>query len=474
MTAEVAIMNKEAIALAADSAVTLSGLTDSQSKVLTSANKIFAVSKYEPVAAMIYGNAHLMGVPWEGVVKLFREELGRKGLATVEDYAKSFINFLHQHKRLFPDAQRNSGFARHLASYYRSVKDRIESEASHRFPSTKSSVPSEVDRRAVAQELIASDLASWKAAEFLPLAANVDVKSVRSQFGPLISKLIDGVFVGIPLPNSSKRALREIGCLAMLKCPKDFSWSSESGLVISGYGREEFFPALHSFSVFGVYGDHLNYKCGHSAGIGFEHSACIIPFAQGDAVYTFMEGVDPAYQYQIQVETAKLIRGFPEAVINSANGLNDQQKSDLLLAFKSATEPLLKDYFKGLDKYRTEKFSSEIVDLVSFLPKSELAVLAESMVNLTSLRRKVSRGLETVGGPIDVAVISKGDGLVWIKRKNYFDPDLNHRYFANYHREQVSNYEKIEAGHGALVPKSVGISNGTKTSDRKKLGNRSR
>jgi len=31
---------------------------------------------------------------------------------------------------------------------------------------------------------------------------------------------------------------------------------------------------------------------------------------------------------------------------------------------------------------------------------------------------------ETVGGPIDVAVLSKGDGFVWIKRKSYFDPRL--------------------------------------------------
>jgi hypothetical protein len=39
---------------------------------------------------------------------------------------------------------------------------------------------------------------------------------------------------------------------------------------------------------------------------------------------------------------------------------------------------------------------------------------------------------ETVGGPIDVAVISKGDGFVWIKRKHYFVPELNHHFFANY------------------------------------------
>lgn len=54
--------------------------------------------------------------------------------------------------------------------------------------------------------------------------------------------------------------------------------------------------------------------------------------------------------------------------------------------------------------------------------------MAEALVNLTSLKRRVSMEEETVGGPIDVAVISKGDGLIWIKRKHYFDGTMNRDY----------------------------------------------
>jgi len=69
------------------------------------------------------------------------------------------------------------------------------------------------------------------------------------------------------------------------------------------------------------------------------------------------------------------------------------------------------------------------------LPKDELALMAESLVNLTCLRRKFTTDRETVGGPIDVAVISKGDGFVWIKRKHYFKQELNPQFFANYYKE---------------------------------------
>jgi hypothetical protein len=50
------------------------------------------------------------------------------------------------------------------------------------------------------------------------------------------------------------------------------------------------------------------------------------------------------------------------------------------------------------------------------------------------LIRRMSPGEETVGGPVDVAFISKGDGFVWIKRKHYFKPDLNHCFFENYYK----------------------------------------
>ena len=60
---------------------------------------------------------------------------------------------------------------------------------------------------------------------------------------------------------------------------------------------------------------------------------------------------------------------------------------------------------------------------------------------LTSFRRHVTPDAETVGGPIDVAVISRGDGFIWIKRKHYFQPELNQHFFANYFRG-VSNGER--------------------------------
>ena len=43
--------------------------------------------------------------------------------------------------------------------------------------------------------------------------------------------------------------------------------------------------------------------------------------------------------------------------------------------------------------------------MASILQKKELAVMAETLVNITSFKRKFIFDYETVGSPIDVAII---------------------------------------------------------------------
>lgn len=73
-----------------------------------------------------------------------------------------------------------------------------------------------------------------------------------------------------------------------------------------------------------------------------------------------------------------------------------------------------------------------IIENVALLPKDELGTMAEALANLTNFTRRIGLEEETVGGPIDVAVIPKADGFVRIKRKHFFEPELNPRIIAQY------------------------------------------
>lgn len=84
---------------------------------------------------------------------------------------------------------------------------------------------------------------------------------------------------------------------------------------------------------------------------------------------------------------------------------------------------------KAFLEYYTKNSLTPIQNSINALPKEELGNMCESLIHLTSLKRKVDEGLETVGGDVDVAIISKGDGFIWAKRKHYFDSNLNTQFF---------------------------------------------
>ena len=105
MTAIVGVLNKHAVAIAADSAVTM-GNTH---KVVNSANKIFTLSKYHPVAVMTYNNAAFMGVPWDIIIKEYRKELGDTNFPILSDYIDNFVQFLH-HRNFFCDEETQRSF----------------------------------------------------------------------------------------------------------------------------------------------------------------------------------------------------------------------------------------------------------------------------------------------------------------------------------------------------------------------------
>lgn len=61
-----------------------------------------------------------------------------------------------------------------------------------------------------------------------------------------------------------------------------------------------------------------------------------------------------------------------------------------------------------------------MINSVAILPVEELSLLAESMIHITSIRRKVALddNVGTVGGPIDIAIITKADGFQWLRQKS--------------------------------------------------------
>jgi hypothetical protein len=440
MTAEIAVMNRDAIALAADSAVTFQD--EKGQKIFTSASKIFTLSKYQPVGVMIYGSASFMGIPWETIIKIYRNGLGQKTFKTVGEYAEHFRTFLAKEEQLFSGNQQDLYVKRSIYSYFWFIEEEITKKVEEVIEE-KGEID-EIATEEITSQIVKKHFENWKEPKLLPSVPEGFTNDLRQKYRSLIRTAKKEVFEKLPLTQRSSRQLTEIAVNLFVKFPTGLTDSDTSGVVIAGFGTEDVFPVLESFSVECKIDNYLKHKKNEEecVKLTFPTNAAIRPFAQSEMVEAFMTGVDPDYQNVIDGYMGQICSSYPQVLVDNIDYLEEQEKEDLKNRLVGIGRNMFGEYTEALSAHRQEHYISPVMRVVKVLPKDELAAMAESLINLTSFKRRVSMEEETVGGPIDVAVISKGDGFIWIKRKHYFERELNQQFFANYYEENNTNVIK--------------------------------
>lgn len=405
-------MNKHAVAIAADSAVTM-GNTH---KVVNSANKIFTLSKYHPVAVMTYNNAVFMGVPWDIIIKEYRKELGEKSFSCLKDYVDDFISFLHSRHFFCDEQTQRTSMLLLLDSFFSLCRNEILRDKG-------------IDIKDLTEDIIADKLQkcldSNKAGKLCPEFVGYDYSNFV-----LYAKLDIDAYAKKVNFNDSKLLCKSF--YHYLSACLDISLNT--GLVFVGYGEDEIYPSLFPINVsFGMDGHLRYYMDENNVAKISEHgtSAVIIPFAQVDVTQTIVRGINPSFQDIIYNVIDKSIHSFSNAITD----ILDAHASTAIVspAIKSLDkDSIISDITYQINKEMRESYTDPLLNTVVSLDKEDMANMAESFISLTSLVRRMQPGEETVGGPVDVAVISKGDGFVWINRKHYFKPELNASFYNNY------------------------------------------
>ena len=434
MTAEIALLNKSAVALAADSAMTLVGTGK-----IYPANKLFALSKYHPVGIMIYNGTEFMGVPWETLIKRYRQSIGREAQPTIREYLVNFLGDI-KNSEVCTEQQQKMNLLRISLDNFTTIREIALDDLGSTIRSRKRF--STRDESRAIRKATEARLDKFTETDDLSSMKDVDAVQIALSYRDEIDDQIDHVFDGFNIPASIRRLLHRVFRLAIKSA--EFSRGS-SGIVVAGFGEKEMFPTLFEVVTDGmVAGKHKNEVRRH-VDIGRNGaSAAIVPFAQSEMVQRFMEGVDPEFLHYLRHSMGELLFEFGKGILD-VHGLASASR---LKGLRTAATTQMDDYLgQRADPFRKKRFVDPVMDVVEHLPKEELAGMAEALVNLTSLKRRVSLEQETVGGPIDSAVVSKGDGFVWIKRKHYFDVALNASYFrrqSNEPRKGESNGPQAE------------------------------
>jgi hypothetical protein len=423
MTAVVGILNKSAIALAADSAVTVTFGNDR--KILNRANKIFTLSKYEPVGVMIYNSASLMATPWEIILKVFRDELGTKAFPHLSDYLDAFL----KEKKFYSTPEVQQEFATMLFSnFFNILNNQV-------FPNPKINLSQLEQQEAIKriEQCIGVFIEKIKSnpMELTPDFIDFTYEEFNTSFCAAsfdtAYKLVYSIY-GIELSVEYKDLLK---MLAFENFKSTEFFSSYTGLVFAGYGQQEIFPRLLSLHVSNAVGERLRYYIDDSEGqtISEMNFSAICPFAQQDVIETILLGIDPNLNDLYLENLHKFLSDYNESIAQVIK-TNNPELSKLILNLD--IHEIVGKFAAQNQEIQTKRHLQPLLNAVASLSKEDLAEMAESLIYLTYLKRRMTNAEESVGGPVDVALISKGDGFIWIKRKHYFKPELNQPFFANY------------------------------------------
>ena len=421
MTAIVGVLNRHGIAFAADSAATHT--SKSRQKITNNANKIFALSKYHPVGVVLYNNLDFMGTPWDSIIKVFRDNLRDVKYDTLAEYIESFWTYVRGNN--IPSVGNQEWFVDLIVeSYHNEVHEIVLKELGGTITDGNKYFDvfyKHLDRIRVTfhNQEKSEEFSDYTMEEFRSHSQSID-KALTLVTTNMNSYPID---FKTKIVESLYEFLRA----------KGDTYLNHTGLVFFGYGDKELYPSYQEYIISCALDG--RYKCyrRNTSMITNYNNAIIAPFAQSDVTNTVIRAVEDNLRTKFYDNYKTSLSGFRDEIVGQmAMAGAPQQLLDILNSLD--VEKYALDYKEGMDDYIRNQYINSLIETVAYLGKEDLADMAESLVRMTCIKRRITSTQETVGGPVDVAVVTKGDGFIWMKRKHYFDPQLNPQFFERYNK----------------------------------------
>lgn len=392
MTAEIGIINRRGIALAADSAMTISATN--KVTVINDATKLFSLKNKNYVGMMIYQNEEFMNVPWEVIIDSFSDYMGDNVEPHLNNYVSLFLDYLND-----------------LDIYTEQTEEQLILNNAWTALNYLPDNPQSIDEIEDALNKLQQTFHANK-------LIDMSVEELSQKYEKLINKVFETKY------NHQANDLESLFVKTVMELITSTVMSNNyTGLIIAGYGSKDLFPSLYQLSIDGRINGQIKYKietvditepkrCNTTGGI--------MPFAQSDVVKELISGIDPGLKNTITQQASNIINKLDQYIDSFYPSDNRMQD------FKNSINSIVQQRYSYFTNYIKNNYSDPIVDFVESLSLNEMGKMAQTLVNLTSFRRKYAGDIRTVGGLTKVLLISKANGPVWfnegrVNENDYFE-----------------------------------------------------
>ena len=474
MTSQIAMLNHLGVALASDSAVTMG----TSGRTFSSVNKIFSLAGRQPIAIMVSGRARYIpgDVSWERVVGMFREHIGSKEFPKLNDYVEEFQSYVTQNPELNSKSSNDVAIQESLVDHFTdevirqaSVREQVLTHQSYGvrkmlydLPDVGNHLSREIQDRIENVFDQVQEKSEW---EFVK--NYWDSKEDYENHCYRIQKR-HNKNVKLAAENFCKRhecskafipKMKSIFLFHLISYGDRFNWQAHSRLAFGGFGENQISPEITICKV-GVnildssFGEYEYHQIRHresfeddgdlrklkdSEGNYFfpprwSASSLMMPFAMTSELDTTLNGINQKNERElgwwlpddIEESVSKLLiermeqtEGIGKATMEKISNLLETSKDD----FREKIREEVKQGLLYTKRSRRAIFRSAC----SSLPLEELAGFAETLVSLEANITHYSKDVRSVGGPIDLATITKEDGFLWVNSKHHVDSSKNPR-----------------------------------------------
>jgi hypothetical protein len=397
MTSQLILLNGFGVALASDSAMTLGN-----KRTYETAEKVIPLPGPHRLAVLHSGAVNIHGMPYSVLINEWAATLGATPLRAVALYRQNFLSWLNDNHDWVGPTRVTDDFIYQLNDIYRAIWNRINEAIE------------EDDSEATKAEKC---LAIWNqyTSHYLGLPSLSHsggdwISQAYTKVEKEISDVRNYWFDDIPINLEINQQIDEFTRLFLERGHFD----NRAQLAFVGFGDKQLLPGYANVEISGILNDSLLYEftADQSAqSIGNRNYFGICPIGQTSSIDLVLKGLN--YQLVNIATTAVMETLFPpdDDQMDTTPESTDEEKEELSSKFYSAID-------KSFNSWSEKNYVQALRGAISALPVASLAAVARSLIEVQSLSQTITGEMGTVGGPIDVATISRDNGFQWVRHKS--------------------------------------------------------
>jgi len=409
MTSEIAVMNQRAVALAADSAVTL--IDGGNIVIRNDQQKLFNLVEGQPVGLMFFGVADIMGHPWDHLIEHYKKKIRPSAPAHLNGYARSFLAMFDGLDEFFPCDKQGEEYTRLVASVFRFIfhfaQYLRDSGEGGEGSSDEQVLAMAIDRvwhdyQFKSENVVRPDLPCFPAGF---------AQKVANEYGALAQEIIDYGFGQFQLGADTVQKLRQIAIFAVVK---DLFLEDVTGLVFGGFGSDDRYPVCATWFASAIVGGILKRAEIGVDAIDTEMRSKIRVFADSEVTNAFIRGIDFNLERRLYGGFRMIMHGLVDHLIQSFPDVDPGTRETVRDRFQQQFVPqYFSAFHRMISEYQQQAFINPILRVLEIAGRHELAETARELVSLNIFKKRIMAQRETVGGAVAVAVISREGGFQW-------------------------------------------------------------